>query len=472
MTPAPTYRRRLLAAVALPLAACLGIAAWTAPASAVRFDPGSTSGGDSYFPASGNGGYQVEHYDLDISYHPATKAFRSTAQITLQATADIDSFSLDLRDLTVDSVRINGRSARFTHVDGELVVRARPKLTAGTTRTVTVTYGGTAGNPLDVEEAAYGFYTFADGAFTANEPDGAATWYPVNDIPTDKATYDIAITVPQGYTGIANGELVSATTTAGRTRWQWTSADPMASYLSTASIGNYDLTHQVGPGGLPILNFVDQDVTPADKVTTAASLALQPQMIAFFEDVYGPYPFGSFGAIVDDDSVGYALETQTRPIYSGSADESTVAHELAHQWVGNSVSPQSWKDIWLNEGFASYSQWMWTESRGGTTAQENYDEIAAIPADDGFWTDVVVADPGPLGLFTGPVYDRGAATLHALRVEVGDEAFAEILRRWAGDNADGNVTTNDLVALSEEVSGLELDAFFTDWVVYTDKPAV
>jgi len=472
MTPAPTSRRRLLAAVALPTAACLGIAAWTAPANAVRFDPGSTSGGDPYFPASGNGGYQVEHYDLDISYDPATKAFRSTAEITLQATADIDSFSLDLRDFTVDSVRVGGLAAQFTHVDGELVVRVRPKLKAGTTQTVTVTYGGTAGNPLDVEEAAYGFYTFADGAFTANEPDGASTWYPVNDIPTDKATYDIAITVPRGYTGIANGELVSSTTTAGRTRWEWTSADPMASYLSTASIGNYDFTQQVGPGGLPILNFVDQDLTVAGRATTAASLALQPEMIAFFEGIYGPYPFGSFGAIVDDDSVGYALETQTRPIYSRSASESTVAHELAHQWVGNSVSPQSWRDIWLNEGFATYSQWLWTESRGGPTAQDSYDEIAAIPADDEFWTDVVVVDPGPLGLFTGPVYDRGAATLHALRLEVSEEAFHEILRRWTGDNADGNVTTSDFVALSEEVSGQELDAFFTDWVVDTDKPAV
>jgi len=323
-----------------------------------------------------------------------------------------------------------------------------------------------------VEEAAYGFYTFADGAFTANEPDGASTWYPVNDVPTDKATYDIAITVPEGYTGVANGELVSSVTTAGRTRWEWSSADPMASYLSTASIGNYDFTQQVGPGGLPILNFVDQDLTPARKATTAASLALQPEMIAFFEDVWGPYPFDSFGAIVDDDSVGYALETQTRPIYSRSASEGTVAHELAHQWVGDSVSPESWRDIWLNEGFAVYSEWLWTESRGRTTVQANYDEVAAIPADDDFWTGVVVADPGPLGLFTGPVYDRGAATLHALRLRVGDEAFFRILRRWTTENADGNVTTSDFVALSEEVSGQELDAFFTDWVYDTDKPAV
>ncbi len=472
MTPTTPARRRLAAALALPLAACLGAGAFAAPASAERYSPGSTSGGDPYFPASGNGGYQVEHYDLDIAYDVPTKDFRATAVLTLQATADLDSFSLDLRGLTVSSVRVDGRSQTFTQADGELVVRARPKLKAGSTHTVTVVYGGTAGNPLDIEEAAYGFYTFADGAFTANEPDGASTWYPVNDVPTDKATYDIAITVPEGSTGVANGELVSVTTTAGRTRWEWSSADPMASYLSTASVGNYVFTQQTGPDGLPILNFVDADITGNRLATTTASLARQPAMIEFFEGLYGPYPFSSFGAIVDDDSVGYALETQTRPIYSRSASEGTVAHELAHQWVGDSVSPESWRDIWLNEGFATYSQWLWTESRGGATAQENYEEIAAIPADDEFWSEVVVADPGPLGLFTGPVYDRGAASLHALRLEIGDDAFFTVLRRWTTENADGNVTTSDFVALAEEVSGQQLDAFFADWVYDTDKPAV
>ncbi len=246
----------------------------------------------------------------------------------------------------------------------------------------------------------------------------------------------------------------------------WSSDDPTASYLSTASIGNYAFSQQAGP---PVLNFVDEDLTPARRATTTASLALQPEMIAFFEGVYGPYPFDSFGAIVDDDSVGYALETQTRPVYSRVAGQSTVAHELAHQWVGNSVSPQRWRDIWLNEGFATYSEWLWTESRGGPTAQERYDEVVAVPAEDDLWT-TVVADPEATGLFADAVYDRGTATLHALRLRVGDEAFYAVLRRWAQENADGNVTTADLVALSEEVSGEDLDAFFTDWVLDPDKP--
>jgi aminopeptidase N len=289
-------------------------------------------------------------------------------------------------------------------------------------------------------------------------------------VPTDKATYDFRITVPEGKTAVANGELVGApTTSGGRTTFVWRATDPMASYLSTASIGDYVLTTTTGPRGLPILDFVDSDITGAALETTRASLALQPQMIAFFERIYGPYPFTSFGSIVDDDSVGYALETQTRPVYSGRASESTVAHELAHQWVGNSVTPETWRDIWLNEGFATYSQWLWSESRGLTTVQQEFDAVLARPADDPFWT-TPPGDPGRGTLFAEATYDRGAAALQALRVKIGDEAFFTLLRRWATENAGGNVSTADLVALAEQVSGQQLDAFFTAWIYTPSRP--
>ncbi|MGY1680316.1 M1 family metallopeptidase [Geodermatophilus sp. SYSU D01176] len=449
----------------------------TTPALAERHDPGSTSGGDPYFPAAGNGGYDVGHYDLTLAYDPATGRLDGTAVVTLTTTADLDRFSLDLRGLTATSVTVDGRPAGFeqqppdaTGRGGELVVRPRPELEADTPHRVTVVYGGVPGQPVDSTGARYGFVSFPDGAFVANEPDGAATWYPVNDVPTDKATYDFRITVPEGKTAIANGEPVGAPVTAeGRTTFVWRATDPMASYLSTASIGDHVATTRTGPGGLPILEFVERDLTAADRATTEASLALQPQMIDFFVDLYGPYPFTSFGAIVDDDSVGYALETQTRPVYSGVASESTVAHELAHQWVGNSVSPETWRDIWLNEGFATYSEWMWAESRGGPTAQQRFQEVHARPAEDPFWA-VPPGDPGPADLFAPAVYGRSAAALHALRGEVGEEPFRTLLRRWATENAGGNVSRADLVALAEEVSGRDLGAFFTTWIDTPGKP--
>jgi aminopeptidase N len=467
-------RPLVVAGSVLALACPLSV---TAPALADRHDPGSTSGGDPYFPAAGNGGYDVDHYDLTLAYDPASGRLDGTAVVTLTATADLDSFSLDLRGLTATSVAVDGAQAGFeqqppdaTGRGGELVVRPRSGLGAGCTHRVTVVYGGVPGRPVDATGALYGFVSFPDGAFVANEPEGASTWYPVNDVPTDKATYDFRITVPEGRTAVANGEPVGDPVTAdGRTTFVWRATDPMASYLSTASIGDYDMTTQTGPGGLPILDFVDRDLTAQNRATTEAALALQPQMIDFFADLYGPYPFTSFGAIVDDDTVEYALETQTRPIYSQVATESTIAHELAHQWVGDSVSPATWRDIWLNEGFATYSQWMWTEHRGGPSAQQRFDEVLAKPAEDPFWS-VPPGDPGAADLFAPAVYDRGAAALHALRGEIGEEAFRTLLRRWATENAGGNVSTADLVDLAEEVSGQDLDDFSTVWIGTPGKP--
>src|SRR3954449_4894987 len=458
---------RLAAVVAVALTVPLLV---TTTASAA---PAVLGGGDQYFPAAGNGGYDVAHYGLGLAYDPATGRLDGTAVITLTATTDLDSFSLDLRDLQASSVVVDARTATFTQVPptdgvgGELVVTPRQRLRAGSTHVVTVVYGGVPGQPMDQTDSLYGWVSYPDGAFVANEPEGASTWYPVNDVPTDKATYDFTITVPQGLTAIANGEPVGRPVTAGgRTTYVWHASDPMASYLSTASIGNYTASTQTGPHGLPILNYVDQDLKPK----AADGLARQPQMMQFFEGVFGAYPVSSFGAIVDDDDdAGYALENQTRPIYAGRPDEITVAHELAHQWVGDSVTPEQWTDIWLNEGFATYAEWLWGESRGRATTQQQYDDVYRTPADDEFWA-TPPGDPGAEDLFAPATYDRGAAALQALRVKVGDENFFTLLRRWATENADGNVTTADFAALAEEVSGQPLEAFFTAWIYTPAKP--
>lgn len=468
--------RRLVAASAATLALTLPLLVVT-PAQAERYDPGSTTGNDPYYPHAGNGGYDVQDYGLDLRFDPATGRLDGTATITLTATADLDSLSLDLRNLTASSVLVDGRRATFEQLPtderglgGELVVRTRPKLKAGTTHVVTVQYGGVPGQPEDIEGALYGFVSFPDGAFVANEPEGAATWYPVNDLLTDKATYAFRITVPAGKTAIANGELVGAPTTRGGwTTYVWRATDPMASYLSTASVGDYVMTTQTGPNGLPIYDFVETGLTARNRTLTEASLALQPAMIDFFDDLLGPYPFTSFGAIVDDDSVGYALETQTRPIYGRVARESTVAHELAHQWLGNSVTPERWTDIWLNEGFATYAEWLWDERQGRSTPQQNYEAVYAAPADDPFWS-VPPGDPSPETLFDAATYDRGGAALQALRNRIGDTAFFAVLKAWTTENADGNVSTADFVALSERVSGQQLDTLFQDWIYTPSKP--
>ncbi len=302
--------------------------------------------------------------------------------------------------------------------------------------------------------------------WSCREPDGSATWFPVNDHPTDKSTFTFEITVPEGLVAVANGlPSAPATTVDGKTTWHWDAPDPMAAYLATASVGDYEVNEYVAANGTPIFDAVD----PARLGAPSANLALTSDMLVFFEGLYGPYPFNSYGAIVDDDSVGYALETQTRSFFSRTASEGTVAHELAHQWMGDHVSPFRWADIWLNEGWATYSTWMWNEHRERDTAQESFDDYLSIPADDAEW-DLVVADPGPLGLFLNPIYDRGAATLHALRVKIGDEAFFELAQTWVERFGGGTASTADFIALSEEISGQDLEDFFEVWLYVPEKP--
>jgi aminopeptidase N len=302
------------------------------------------------------------------------------------------------------------------------------------------------------------------------EPEGTMTWYPVSDHPTDKATYTFEITVPEGKVAVANGLPSGEPVTAdGWTTWSWDAPDEQASYLTTASVGDYDLRFSETESGLPIIDAVDDSFSAAQLDTINTRLALQPAMIEFFEETFGSYPFNSYGSIVDDDSVGYALETQTRPVYSGVPSESTVAHELAHQWLGNAVSPERWQDIWLNEGWATYASWLWLEERGSTTADDEFEGVMAIPEDDEFW-DVAIADPGPTGLFVDPVYDRGAATLHALREKIGGTAFFAGAQEWVSRYNDSTATTEDFQALYEEVSGQELDEFFDIWLRDPVKP--
>jgi aminopeptidase N len=433
---------------------------------------GSTSGGDAYFPAAGNGGYQVRHYNLNLRYTPDTRSLTGRARIKAETRRkNLRSFSLDLRGLTVSSVRVNGRPADHVQDGPELVVIPGHVLKAGRRFTVDVRYGGTTGQPTDNTGALYGWVSYADGAFVANEPDGASTWFPVNDSPYDKATYDFRITVPRGTVAVANGDLVGSRTRKGRTTFWWSADEPMASYLAMAASGDYVLSRSRTSSGLSIINAVDKDLSTAQRAYTQKTLALQPEMIAYFSRLFGPYPFSSFGAVVDDDEdAGYALENQTRPIYSGPPSEGTVAHELAHQWYGDSVTPKRWRDIWLNEGFATYSEWLWTAHRGGDSVQEQFDDASARPASDAFWQ-LRIGDPGATELFNGATYDRGAMTLHALRLEVGDEAFFRVLRAWAQRNRYGVVSTNDLVRLAERVSGEQLDALFTTWLYTPGKPA-
>lgn len=659
------------------------VTAQAGPSGSGSGAPGAPGAGDPYYPLDGNGGYDVQHYTLDVGYDPPTDTLTGVTTITAAATQNLSTFDLDLVGFTVRSITINGRAATWTRNGQELVVAPAHGLRKGAGFTAVVRYDGVPQTIVEGEIGASGFLHTDDGEIIAGQPHVAATWFPVNDHPSDKASYTFNVTVPTGLDVTANGILKAKQRKGALTRWTWDAREPMASYLATVTTGNYDVkaytagglkyfdaidsdlfTPFVGPktgsqyavskmandsykrlartidvpaGGatvafqiaretepdwdyvfveahtvgaddwttLPDTNghtsqgtgnscpdgwlgqhpfiqhyqtlagdgtctpsgttgewwaatgasegyepwsvdlsayagkqvelsisyasdyavqlagvFIDDIVVSTGAGTTSfeddgdtldgwtvpgapegspgnttdwaagttdlvstigdiaqASLNREPEVIKFLSDNFGKYPFSAVGGIVtNDDRLGFALETQTRPVYASAffgdsvTGDSVVVHELAHQWFGDSLALKRWKDIWLNEGFASYAEWLWSEKEGMATPQDYYDAYAALPADSPYW-ELVIGDPGPDSLFAGQVYSRGALTLHALRLEVGDDVFFQILKRWSGSKAGQNVSTDQFIALAERLSGKDLDALFNAWVYSPTKPA-
>jgi hypothetical protein len=677
------FRKAVIAAaVAVSLALTPGT---SLAAGAESFTPGAPGVGDPYFPLDGNGGYDVRHYLLEVKYTPQTDVLAGVATITARATQNLSSFNLDLDGLTVRSIRVDGRPASFTRDGGELTVKPRSGLRQGSTFTTVVSYDGVP----DVVT----FVHTDDGAVIMGEPHIASWWFPVNDHPTDKAAYTFKVTVPAGTEAVANGELVDRKTVNGWTTWTWDARAPMASYLATATMGDFDL-RQYRANGIKFWDALDPDLfdelgveprtgqrfaisqkdsssykrlsrtitvpaaganlsfwvtrdTEADwdfmfveartagaedwttlpdlnghtsantgqsclfgwhdlhpflthyqtldsdgtcvatgtsgtwsaasgassgyeqwsvdlsgyagtdvevsisyasdwgvqafglfvddiTVSTGAGstsfeddgdvmdgwtvpgpparsgpnlndwmagtvenvprpdgelvdtvFARQPEAIEFMAGLFGPYPFSASGGIVDDTfSVAGALENQTRPIYGRSIfgdpvqGTSVLVHELAHQWFGNSVSLAGWRHLWLNEGFATYAEWLWSEHKNLGTAQQIFDAtFRSHPQDDPFWKVIVddpVEDPSDPDdvLFEPAVYDRGAMTLHQLRLAVGDASFFQILRLWTARFADGNATTDQFIAHAEQISGRQLDELFKVWLSTPQRPTI
>jgi hypothetical protein len=661
------------------LVLCLAVIPAPVAAAGPAFSPGSSGIGDPYFPDDGNGGYDVGHYDLDLRLDPASGVLNGVATIKAVATQNLSRFNLDFDGLTVRSISVNGRAARWNRVQGELRITPRSGIVSGSAFTTVITYDGIPQAIFEPSLGDSGWFATDDGVLVAGEPHGASGWYPANDHPTDKATFTFRVRVPEGTEAIANGALIGTSTSGGWTTWTWDAVEQMTTYLAMIQVGQFEidaykragiaywdgvdpdlLTYEVLPrsgdflansqagdsaymrlattisvpeGGatlsfwanrstedfwdflaveahhpgsddwttLPDLNghttqeggglclgstahpflahymtvlpppdeFSDPTCDPngttgswhaasgtsdgyenwvvdmwayagsdvevsisyitdesvqqlgvlVDDIVVStglgstgfesgsvapwtvpgapegspgngtdwiaqegetlpspvgtgiqASFSRQPEFNRTMASWFGPYPFATSGGVVDDDpNIGFALETQTRPIYSRwffgdeSGNDWVVVHELAHMWYGDSVALARWQDIWLNEGFATYAEWLWSEHEGYETAQQIYDSWLSIPPDDGWWQ-LPIGDPGPDALFAYEVYARGALALHALRIEVGDRDFFDILSGWSASKGGGNATTPEFIAFAEQVSGQELDALFEVWL--------
>lgn len=446
-----------------------------APASglaAVKFTPGSFGLKDPYFPHEGNGGYDVRHYGMKLTYIPKSHHLGGTVTITATATQNLSSFNLDLKNYRVSRVRVNGADASFVRHAQELVVTPAQGLLRGNKFMVSVAYAGTPHTVLNspiVFGAPYGWIYTDDGAFVGCEPNAASTWYPSNDHPSDRASFTFNITVPTGTKVVANGDQIGGGSWGGMDTFVWRQKKPMATYLATLGIGKWGFHDTKTAGGIP--EFVAVDPALADEAESAKIIKLSGDITDYWAKLFGGYPFGSTGAIIDDvPDVGFSLETQTRPIYGFVPDPGTASHELAHQWFGDSLTVKTWDHIWLNEGFATFVSWLWEEHTGGDSAVEIGESIYdGIDPNSGFWKQSI-ANPKRNTMFSSAVYYRGGMTLAALQKKIGDKTFMDLMKTWAVDHRYQSVTTKMFTDLAEKKSGQDLDAFFQTWLWDQSKP--
>jgi aminopeptidase N len=437
---------------------------------------GSAGLGDPLFPAAGNGGYQVEHYESRLTYH-RSGAIAARVRIDAEVDTGLGSggrapelvrFNLDFTGPRLTDVTVDGRPAAHVRRDGELVITPRRPLPDRTPFEVELAYRGTPPSTRSPDGARQGWIETKRGAVTLGQPRGTPTWLPSNDHPSDKATMEFRLRTPRGRIGIANGRLSGVTRDDRWTTTRWRPSEPMATYLALVAIGRFRLDRGSLNG--------TQYVAAADRTMPRGALPKLRRHTASahrgLTGFAGPYPFAASGGVITGSRGGYALETQDRPVYPAQPHENLVVHEIAHQWFGNSLTPALWGEIWLSEGFATYSEWLIAERRGERRAHEMFGLLYRThSADDrDFWHPPPGSVRDPAKLFSPSVYTRGAMALHAIRRAVGDRDFFRILARWVADNRHANVTSEQFLEVAEEVSGEQLGELYSAWVYEPGRP--
>jgi aminopeptidase N len=426
---------------------------------------------DPYLPANGNFGYRVSRYELDLEYKVNANRLSGTATITAATLASLRTFTLDLADpLTVSKVSVNGhRPAQFRHSGGKLHVTLSAALPSGAAMSIAVRYSG---NPRPIRSlwGEVGFEELTNGALVAGQPNGAASWFPCDDHPSSKASYRIQLSTDNPYRAIANGELVSRRTRAAMTTWVYEQAEPTSTYLITLQIGEYD-AHRMAKHPVPMNAAVPQRL----RRKFEHDFARQPHMMKLFAKLFGPYPLAAgYTVVVTDDELEIPLEAQGISIFGANhcdgarTAEGLIAHELAHQWFGNSVTARRWRDIWLHEGFACYAEWLWSEESGGRSADDwaaHYHQRLKDSRQD-----LLLSDPGPADMFDDRVYKRGALTLHVLRRAIGDANFFALLQNWTTRRRHATAVTDDFTGLAANYADESLRPLWQAWLYSTAVP--
>lgn len=425
---------------------------------------------DSVYPDVGDPLVDALHYDLDLSWDPDAAHLEASETLTFRATADADSFRLDLADaLEVSAVSVDGADAAHRQKPKDLVVGHA--VTEGATYVVEIAYAGSPepwSAPTDRPDftGGVGWTTTDEGeAFTFQEPYGAFTWYAANDQPADKALYDFTLTVPAPWSGVANGELTSTTTEDGLRTTTWHLAEPAASYLTTVAFDDFAVTELESDSGVPITLW-----GPAEDPQAMGDTDYAPEAMAWLEEILGPYPFDTFGIVVVDGESG--METQTMVTLGDSAyatSKAVVVHELAHHWYGDTVTPSDWSDVWMNEGMTMYIQGMWEAEDEGIEVGELMDRWAEFETVERNHAGPP-ADYHPDRFGSGNIYYGPALMWHELRERIGDEAFFDVMRAWPESQENGSADRDEYLAWVEERTGEELTAFFDAWLLGAETP--
>ncbi|MFI5619912.1 M1 family metallopeptidase [Streptomyces sp. NPDC051567] len=466
LTP-PRLRAALLAAASLTLVA------------AVLPPPTPLGLGDRLFPELGNPGYDVLSYDLSFTYKDNRTPLDAVTVIAARSLEPLERINLDFTHGTVASAEVNGEPARFESAGEDLVLTPARAVASGAPLHITVRH---TSDPRGAADG--GWVPTEDGLAMANQADAAHRVFPGNDHPSDKAFFTFRITAPEGLTAVANGVPAAPALRRGAaTTWTYRTVHPMATELAQVSIGHSAVVHRTGPHGLPL-----RDVVPAaDRERLEPWLKKTPGHVAWMEERVGRYPFENYGVLIARAKTGFELETQTlslfeNALFSGPGYpewyvESVMVHELAHQWFGDSVTPRTWSDLWLNEGHATWYEALYADGLGKYSLErrmrEAYQRSDQWRAAGGPPAAPKPAPPGEkVGLFRPVVYDGSALILYALRQEIGVQAFDRVERRWVAEHRDATAGTADFVRLASQEAGRDLGAFLEPWLYGTTTPAM
>ncbi|WP_031465894.1 M1 family metallopeptidase [Sciscionella sediminilitoris] len=422
---------------------------------------------DSYIPEHGDDGFHVQHYELELDYRVGPNLLSANAQLSAIAARPLSRFALDLAGLRVRRVRVNGRAVKFGHSGTKLRITLPAPIAADTPFTVEVRYSGNP-RPLGGTWGDIGWDELTDGALVASQPIGAPTWFPCNDHPSDKASYRIGITTDSPYTVAVTGNLVGKRRSASKTSWVFDRPEPTASYLMGVHIGQYS---ELGLAEKPVQRAVFPERLRAP---LRQDLGRHAEIMSALQEFFGPYPFDEYVVVVTDDELDDPIEAQGLSVFGANhidgsgVHERLIAHELAHQWFGNSLTVADWRHIWLNEGFATYAEWLWSQACGGPSTEELARRWHAhLAAGE---QDLILADPGVDRMFDERVYKRGALTLHALRAELGEDSFFGLLREWCARYRHATVTTEQFRSLAAEFTARPLDGLFDRWLYRAPLP--